>query len=349
MISFRGNTIRRKEPCRLCGCFQGLEIGNVQYWNLRQSALVRCPSCGMAQLDPMLNATETEKGCLAYYIEETLRISRHDQKRNLIRNFRRGIHFGYFLKKKGIVPREILELGPGSGYFCDGIRFVFPETSVSVMDINPEILRFNKEQHQYQIYQSLPEEYLSVLEKKFDLVIARDLIEHVSDIGKVLENIAAYLKPGGYFHFITPNGKEDVWKHYLRFLRQDGRSELLINHVNYFDGKGLKNQLSERRFSPVTYYTYTFKTTLRGAGRRYSEKLMAPPSSAKDAGAFIQRASEVRELSFNKKELLDLWYLRPGRKFFARLICWYHHKTLLKVNPERQIGHEFFGLFQSRK
>ncbi|MFA7717375.1 MAG: class I SAM-dependent methyltransferase [Candidatus Absconditabacterales bacterium] len=43
------------------------------------------------------------------------------------------------------------------------------------------------------------------LNKKFDVVIAGDLIEHVNNVGLFLENVKRHLQEGGYFIFNTPN------------------------------------------------------------------------------------------------------------------------------------------------
>jgi 2-polyprenyl-3-methyl-5-hydroxy-6-metoxy-1,4-benzoquinol methylase len=211
----KGTLVERVEPCRVCNAQQGEQFAVVDYWNIKTSRLVKCPECNHIQLDPMLNDAETAEGCYAYYLEEALRTSHEEQVKNCVRNFRRGVHFGDSLKKRKINPKSVLELGPGSGYFSAGIQFVFPATEISVMDVNREVLRFNREHHGYEIMEGIPDNYLPEYAGKFDLVIARDILEHVTDISKVVWNVNRYLLPGGYFHFITPNGHEDVWKHYL--------------------------------------------------------------------------------------------------------------------------------------
>jgi SAM-dependent methyltransferase len=345
--SLEGTIITREEECRICKEKEGKQIGTVDYWDIKNSKIVKCEKCGLAQLDPMLTEEETSKGCLAYYIEESLRVSQKEQEKNLVRNFRRGVLFGYSLKRRNIRPNDILELGPGSGYFSEGIKFVFPEANITIMDVNKEVLEFNQRQHQYNTIQSVPENYVPELENSFDLVIARDIIEHVVDVSKVIQNVNKYSRPNGYFHFITPNGHEDVWKHYLTAQFTDSNSELLINHVNYFDGKGLEDFLIESNFTPVQYYTYKLKTTRRGRGWKRNPKLMAPVSSTKSSEYYItEGVAKVREIDFDKKDVLDKWYINKNRKLITFLFSWYRHKNLIKVAPELNVGHEFYGLFK---
>ena len=347
---FVAENVIRTENCRLCGEKHGKLISVVDYWDIKTSSIIKCEKCGLSQLDPMLTDAETSKGCLAYYIEESLRCSLHEQKRNLLRNFRRGVVFAYSLKKRNIVPENILEFGPGSGYFLQGIKFVFPKIKITVLDINQEILTLNEKHHQYETIKATPEKHIEELKNKFDLIIARDIIEHVSDISKMLQNVYYYSKPNGLFHFITPNGHEDVWKHYLTYKFKKQNSELLINHVNYFDGKGLLEHLQQHQFSNVDYYTYSLKSTRKGYGWKEKTKLMSTVSTKKESDTYINdKISELQNDDFNKEEILSTWYINDKTKFFTYLVCLYHQSKLFKVNPIHNIGHEIHGLFKIKK
>lgn len=331
----------------MCNTTKGLQIGEVDYWDIKNSRIVKCEKCGLIQLDPMLNQKETAKGCLAYFIEESLRVSQKEQEKNFIRNFRRGILFGYSIKRKKCSPSEILELGPGSGAFSEGIKFVFPKARIRVMDVNEELLLFNKKHHRFDTIQSAPENYLYELENKFDLIIARDILEHVIDVSTVIQNVSKYCKPGGLFHFITPNGHEDVWKHYLRFTTTGSPSELLINHVNYFDGKGLLDFLQKNHFAPIEYFTYKIKTTRKGRGWKMHPRLMADKSTKKNSDFYVNTEIEkIRKFDFNKDAVMDKWYINNKQKYITRLISWYNHMKIIKLSPTLNVGHEISGLFK---
>ncbi len=142
--------IKRKEPCRICGTMEATILAEVDYWDLQTTNLVQCESCLFSQLDPMLTAKNQDLGCEAYYLKERFEINEKEQKRNLIRNFRRGVVFGYSLKLKGFYPQKILEFGPGSGYFLEGIKFIFPNVKITVVDIVQAVLDFNHKEHGYE-------------------------------------------------------------------------------------------------------------------------------------------------------------------------------------------------------
>lgn len=341
-----GESVLRIQPCRSCGSETGQKISEVDYWDIRSTNLVQCDKCKTTQMDPMLTDEETDKGCLAYYIEESLRSPLKEQTKNALRNYRRGIHFAYSLKRKGYGLNNILELGPGSGYFLLGIQYVFPQAKCTVLDVNKEVLDLNAE-HGFETVQTTPEHHKSELNSRFDLVIARDIIEHVTDIHAVFTNVYRYLKTGGLFHFITPNGHEDVWRFYIRYQQDKKPAELLINHVNYFDGKGLSDHLTQSGFKEVSYYTYKIKTTIRGRGRKVKPKLMAPLSEKRSADFYInEKMHEIKSVTVSRQDALNKWYLKPGRAFAARIVCWYKHSEWLKINPRINVGHEFFGVFK---
>jgi SAM-dependent methyltransferase len=342
-----GTSVTRHEKCRVCNESHGTEIAIVDFWDIKTSRIVRCNRCNHMQLDPMLTEEETATGCLAYAIEESLRIDFNEQKRNHLRNFRRGVVFGTRLRKKKIFPHSILEMGPGSGYFAAGLQFVFPDSDISVLDISENLLTLNALHHGFKAAQGVPDKFISGFEGMFDLIIARDLLEHVSDISNVLLNTERYLKPGGYLHFITPNGYEDVWKHYL--TSQQSHSELLINHVNYFDGTCLKQLLMKFHLHPVEYYTAGFKTTMRGSGWKKSMRLASPAGGNKHASDYIRRQNSIAaQQEFSKQEILNAWYIRKKYRWITYLVSAFHHSGGVKISPENNVGHEIYGLFRKQ-
>jgi SAM-dependent methyltransferase len=344
---YRGDIIPRIEPCRICHACTGRRIGVVDYWDLKTSALVQCLHCSHIQLDPMPDAAETAEGCHAYYVEESLRTSLAELEKNCERNFRRGVVFGYKLRHKGIRPRAVLELGPGSGYFSAGLQFVFPGAQVTVLDVNRELLGFIAGHHGYRTIEAVPDEWIEEEAGGYDLVIARDILEHVTDIDRVLENVVRYLKPGGYFHFITPNGHEDAWKHYLAYRMTGQPSELLINHVNYFDGTGLGALLQQKGMNEVAYFTYNLKYTWRGSGSKEKHELAAPQSRKLSASHYTGvKAGEMQDLVPDRNRVLGKWYIRCGIRRVTWLYSLIHHFQLIRLSPVYNVGHEIYGIFR---
>lgn len=337
--------VQRIEACTFCGDKKAYLVSKIDYWDLHSASLVQCQSCQHIQLDPKLNDQQTEKGCTAYYIKEINETNPREQFRNSIRNFRRGILFAMSLKKQNIQPQKILEFGPGSGYFLDGIRFVFPDVKITVMDIVDEVLQRCREIHQFKAIKGLPDQRLENFNEKYDLIIARDLIEHINDPSRFIQNVVSLLEPGGYFHFITPNGYEDVWGHYMLWKTRKTPSELLINHVNYFDGKCLLEQLSKSGFSPKEYYTYEFKDFLKGKGWKETLKWSHPSQKQKTTN-YMEAKKLV--LNYTKKDVKNQWYISDKMKTLTYWACAYYHQRFIKLSPLKNRGHEIHGLFQKK-
>lgn len=343
--AFSGEPVVRQEPCRICGSMNGLKIAQAEFWDLQQSDIVECSNCRLIQLDPMITEENTATGCHAYYLKEILETPVREQKRNLLRNYRRGIVFALSLQRKGFQPESILEFGPGSGYFSAGIQLIFPGCKISAVDIVDDVLKLNKEVHGYEVFKGSPEDIGLFRERRFDLILARDILEHVTDIGTVIRNIVSLLNPGGLLHFITPNGAEDVWGHYLNYEMRKKPSELLINHVNYFNGGGLLAFLTNSGLSKVEYFTYQVKYRLRGKGWKHVENLAVPASTRQSADALIRSEKEMIQDVFPKHEILDNFIFRTKLKWLTGLYCRYKHHWIIHLDPTKNVGHEIHGLF----
>lgn len=343
---FTGSVITRRQPCRICGSAGATIIAKTDFWDLQQTDIVMCNGCRLIQLDPMLTSGSTETGCNAYRLEEIINTSLKEQERNLIRNWRRGVLFASRIKRKGFHPQTILEFGPGSGYFGSGVQFIFPECRITVVDIVEDVLNINREVHGSLTFKGTPEDLEKLGDRKFDLIIACDIIEHVTDISKVIDNVVTHLTDNGLFLFTTPNGHEDVWGHYLRWKLSESPSELLINHVNYFDGTGLLEFLKKKGLSPVSCYTYQIKTTFRGKGWSMNPILAAPISQKRSSAEIIKKKEKANSpTGRDKKQILRRWMFNTRFKWIIVFYCWYHHFTLIRLSPTLNIGHEIFGLF----
>lgn len=335
----------RAERCSLCGSEQGLLAGKVAFWDLQNSDLVQCHQCRHIQLDPKLTEDATKKGCFAYYKRESHLIPEREQRRNRLRNFRRGVLFGLSMKDHQNEIRDVLEFGPGDGFFLQGLKFVFPNVNVTVLDIVEDVLKFCENTHGYNTLLGSPDSEDLHSPRQFDLVIARDVIEHVNDIPAMFTNLKTLLRPRGFFHFLTPNGYEDVWGHAMLWLEKKETSQLLINHVNYFEGTSLEAYLAKQGFEPVSYYTYKFKHFFRGKGREKSLRWSqaAVPIHAQE---FIERPQQALQVTASPKASIREWYITPRFPWLTYLVCAYHHLDVFRLNPERNKGHEIFGLFR---
>jgi SAM-dependent methyltransferase len=326
--------ILRKQSCRLCGAKEAYPIGDITFWDIEQSVLVACSNCRLVQLDPMISDRGMAKGVYAYYLWQHGHESQRSQLRNAARNFRKGYAFAKSLPAR-FTPQRILELGPGSGWFLRGVKQTFPEAQYFAWDIVPDVAKSMAELHGFEPVSG----EISALQgnKQYDLIIVRDVIEHFADAAAALTKIAALLAPGGFFHFITPNGHEDLWKFYVaKRLGKSFPSELLLNHVNYFDGGGLKQFLTTLGLKAYRYYAYDFSAWRSGIGWRVAPDLAAGSHGLKADNTITEYTVKVPQ-----QARIDLPKLTWYRKIWYRWKGWH----ILRLDPRRNFGHEFFGIF----
>lgn len=332
-------SVRRKQPCRFCGEKHAHPISQITFWDIAASQLVICPRCRLAQLDPMLTEKSMSTGVYAYYLMQRAGESEKSRRKNAARNFRKGFAFACALPKNS-KPLRVLELGPGDGHFLRGVRSVFPNAEFFAWDIVPEVARAMAEEHGFTPLSGGFEKLKSKVQ--FDLIIARDVIEHFAETDDVLRQVVKLLNPGGLFHFITPNGHEDLWKFYAgNALRKGQTAELLLNHVNYFDGAGLDQFLQHLGLEQLEFYSYDFSSWKTGIGWKVAENLAAGVHG-------FSAAETIRK--FKKTSALPAAVKAPPVPDRVSLLekIWFRYKAwrLLKLSPRNNFGHEIHGLYR---
>jgi 2-polyprenyl-3-methyl-5-hydroxy-6-metoxy-1,4-benzoquinol methylase len=99
------------------------------------------------------------------------------------------------------------------------------------------------------------------LPEKFDFVVAGEIIEHVSNPGAFISNMARHLKDGGRLVITTPNCF--FFLHYLEFLFSSGDNRWNPEHVAWYDIFTLGNMLRTNGYELVEYHYLTRSKKLR--------------------------------------------------------------------------------------
>ena len=139
--------ITRKNPCCYCGSTSGRWVGVINYIGLERYRVAQCPTCGLASFDPEMDVKIVSKGYSLFYQLEHSAISR----KRRIGYFRRDYRRGGYVARKYIVPLltgkvlDILEIGASNGYFSQGIKYYFPESSITYIDIVQDFAVYYKE------------------------------------------------------------------------------------------------------------------------------------------------------------------------------------------------------------
>lgn len=115
---------------------------------------------------------------------------------------------------------DLLDAGCGFGQYDHFILNRFENVHITSIDVKESYLEDNRKFFQKDIEQERIQFILAdllnlKLEKKFDLIICIDVLEHIEDDQKVIQNLSCLLKKGGYFlmhspsHLSEEDGEED--------------------------------------------------------------------------------------------------------------------------------------------
>lgn len=139
---------------------------------------------------------------------------------------------------------KVLDYGCGSGY---GTHFVAPHCRhITGVDISPEAVTYAQQRYHlpnldYRQIAKAEEAPLPFDDASFDTVISFQVIEHIPDPSRYLEEILRVLKPGGHFICATPDRS-------TRLL--PGQKPWNVWHIKEYSAEGFRRLLADR-FSDV--------------------------------------------------------------------------------------------------
>jgi SAM-dependent methyltransferase len=176
--------------------------------------------------------------------------------------FLRSWHIRKILRKYGSEKEKagkwnLLDAGCGFGQYDRFILSQFNNVKVHAVDVKEDYLNdcrhyFRKEIGQNSISFAEADLLEFDSEKKFDFVICIDVLEHIDEDRKVIENLKDVLKEGGYFLMHSPShySEEDG----------DGDETFVGEHARAgYSKEDITEKLTEAGLTPVdVHYTYGF-------------------------------------------------------------------------------------------
>ena len=159
-----------------------------------------------------------------------------------------------FTKKASLRGAKVLEIGPGGGVWTS--YFIRNGASVTCVDMAEQVLKGNQKLHP-EAKCILANATTVKINEKFDLVFAKDVIEHIEDDIEFLKNMSDHLKPSG---MILINTQNNVC---LNYLIQGGYHRLMGNkdwcgwdptHVRFYNSRSLKTKLAASGFRCMKWF-----------------------------------------------------------------------------------------------
>lgn len=147
--------------------------------------------------------------------------------------------------------KHIMDAGCGSGTYAFSLARQLPQTDITALDIDQDyhqqcLLR-KEYSHRSNIRFVLGSLLQPIGEEAYDLVYSIDVLEHIENDSRVLENIYTGLKPGGYFVLHVPRAKpEYVFRVTGRLAEEVGRR---AHHVrDGYESPALCRKVAEAGF-----------------------------------------------------------------------------------------------------
>jgi 2-polyprenyl-3-methyl-5-hydroxy-6-metoxy-1,4-benzoquinol methylase len=226
----------------------------------------RCVSCGLRSLRPTLDISGLKDfyDRDEYYKEEIADLhdcltANYDERSAIIRLYKKHLVDIANIKPP---PAKLLEIGCARGVFLDLARKAGYE--VCGTEMNGYAVKYAQDQFGLKVEKNSIEE--TVLDKgSFGVIVALDVIEHLSDPRRLLEAARDLLLPGGIFLVGTPNSDSPLYRiaeisamltksryHYPLF-RFYGRG---VEHLNIFNLSNLELLARQCGFTAVKNYPY---------------------------------------------------------------------------------------------
>ena len=152
-----------------------------------------------------------------------------------------------WLERRG--PSRILDLGCADGYLAERLRDLGHHVTGVDLHTHPDVKERVDRFVQADLDRGLPED----LGGPFDVVLAADVLEHVRDPGRILDEVAGVLAPGGSLVASVPN-----FGHWYPRLRvgigrfdYDRRGILDQDHVRFFTKRSFERLVDAHGYRVV--------------------------------------------------------------------------------------------------
>jgi ubiquinone/menaquinone biosynthesis C-methylase UbiE len=102
------------------------------------------------------------------------------------------------------VPKKILDYGCGQGRYVAELRSIFPLADICGCDISDVGLEIARSKNPRASFIKMDSESIDCPDESFDFVISIEVLEHVGDVRKAIQEIVRVLTPGGAALITTP-------------------------------------------------------------------------------------------------------------------------------------------------
>ena len=269
------------QPCVFCASRDLSLDCQVSIRRALDTDVTKCHGCGLLHANP----PPTPEQIAALYDSsywDPPSIGAREASRRYRRLYRWGAVYGRGLlrsKSKG----RMLEIGCGLGFFLKGVAEV-SGWEVEGVDAAEGMEAFAREKLGIKVTQGRFED-MQFADAHFDVVRAKDVLEHIPYPMPFLAAIHHLLLPGGTLDLWVPNGPLDLAPARRAYKRGE-RANMEAGHLLFIAPRVLRRMVVEAGFRVIRSWVFSLRDGLRAHGlwsvRPRSLAIAPPPPVASD-------------------------------------------------------------------
>ena len=339
-----------REPCDICGATGMRPFLEVNLVGTRSACVHRCATCGFRQVRPRLTAAEIKTLYPSDYFDSASPVGYADYARE----FQRRLREGYFLTRwLGRLQPEgrLLEVGCALGFLLAGLQR--SGWRVEGVDASAFAAYYARTRYDIDVTCAMLEE-TAFPDGAFDVVIQKDLLEHVADPRRHLDETHRLLRPGGWLRLVTPNGEANL-RPLVAASDAPGATPPVLDqgHLSFFSRWHLVRLFDECGFRCRRMRTIGIRRGLTALGRlpgqakfvRRAAPATAPARPAAVAGAGGDAEERFRRLAARIDR--DIAIRHSGLRSWTP---YYHYHRVMKrldaLPAWCEVGYDFDCLLQ---
>jgi 2-polyprenyl-3-methyl-5-hydroxy-6-metoxy-1,4-benzoquinol methylase len=275
------------EPCDVCGDAGPMHpVVTMSLCGVLDAEIRGCPKCGFRQVRPRLAPGELATLYPDAYFDPEGEIGYSAYARERQRAEREAYFLADTVRRLGPSAR-VLEVGSALGFLLEALRR-FAGCEVQGVDVSAFAARFADSEFGVPVRVGTLEE-ARFPDARFDLILQKDLLEHVLRPREHLVETFRVLAPGGLVWLVTPNGETNVRPLVRRAREERAAGSGLLpmmdqGHLSFFTRGNLESLFRETGFEIVSLRTVHLKRGLRALGylpRRRDREKVAPGGRAR--------------------------------------------------------------------
>ena len=260
-------SVSQKDSCDICGAAKFEPWLEVTLGGIFDRWIACCGSCGFRQVRPRLTSVELEQLYPAEYFDASRSIGYGEYAREAQRRARDAYFLAKRLRRRGLAPR-VLEVGCALGFLLSPLRDA--GLDVQGVDASPFAAYFARTRFRLSIHTGTLER-VRFPEESFDMVVQKDLLEHVTHPRQHMIETHRVMRAGAELWLVTPCGEANLRP--LSALRRatfGGDSDLPLldqGHLSFFSHTHLQRLFDETGFIVKRSRAIGIRRGLRALGR----------------------------------------------------------------------------------